>query len=176
MYEAAQTGAQTNTSTTGIWAIIVVAVACLAFWLGAVALAARDPGVRHRRMPDLMGPVLGGTHVSDCHRSVAPSRISGATFADAEAEAMLGADADADADYGSVAATSGAPAASSAPAAASGARVPGQRVPGGAPVPSQPGTGHPGAGQPGAGQAEAPTVPAQRASDADQPRRAGAGG
>jgi hypothetical protein len=158
MYEAAQT----NVSTAGIWAIIVVAVACLAFWLGALALAARNPGVgdkrtpgMNKRMSGMMGPVLGGTHVSDCHRSVAPSRSSEATFADAEAEAILGATV-----------------ASSAPAAAgAAAAAPGQRVTGGAPVPSQSG-----AGQSGAGQAGAPTVPAQQTGDADQPRRAGAGG
>ena len=156
MYEAAQT----NVSTAGIWAIIVVAVACLAFWLGALALAARNPGVgdkrtpgMNRRMSGMMGPVLGGTHVSDCHRSVAPSRSSEATFADAEAEAILGATV-----------------ASSAPAA------PGQRVTGGAPVPSQSGAGQSGAGQSGGRQAGAPTVPAQQTGDADQPRRAGAGG
>ena len=156
MYEAAQT----NVSTAGIWAIIVVAVACLAFWLGALALAARNPGVgdkrtpgMNRRMSGMMGPVLGGTHVSDCHRSVAPSRSSEATFADAEAEAILGATV-----------ASGAPAA------------PGQRVTGGAPVPSQSGAGQSGAGQSGGRQAGAPTVPAQQTGDADQPRRAGAGG
>lgn len=117
MHEAAQT----NVSTTGIWVIVVVSVACLAFWLGAVALASRDPGVRHRRtpdtnrrMPDMMGPVLGGTHVSDCRRSVAPSRSSEATFADTEAKALLGAG------------------------------VPGPRVPDAAPVP----TGQQAAGQP----------------------------
>jgi hypothetical protein len=163
MYEAAQT----NVSTAGIWAIIVVAVACLAFWLGALALAARDPGVGDKRMPGMnrrmsgmMGPVLGGTHVSDCHRSVAPSRSSEATFADAEAEAILGATV-----------APSAPAAAGAPAAGAAAAAPGQRVTGGAPVPSQSG-----AGQSGAGQSGAPTIPAQQTGDADQPRRAGAGG
>ena len=165
MYEAAQTNV-TNTSTAGILAIVVVSVACLAFWLAAVALASRDPSVRHRRTPDMnrrtpdmnrrtpdmMGPVLGGTHVSDCGRSVAPNRDSAATFDDAEAEAILSADADA---------TSGA----------ARSAVPSQRVPGGAPVPSQPG-----AGQPRAGQPEAPAVPAQQTGDAGQPRRTGAGG
>jgi hypothetical protein len=157
MYEAAQT----NVSTAGIWAIIVVAVACLAFWLGALALAARNPGVgdkrtpgMNRRMSGMMGPVLGGTHVSDCHRSVAPSRSSEATFADAEAEAILGATV----------------------AAGAAAAAPGQRVTGGAPVPSQSGAGQSGAGQSGGRQAGAPAVPAQQTGDADQPRRADAGG
>jgi hypothetical protein len=70
MIEAARTSA----SPAAIWTICIVAVACLAFWLGMVSYADRHPYVRDRRLPDMPGPVLGGTHLSEGGRSVAPSR------------------------------------------------------------------------------------------------------
>jgi len=137
MYEAAQT----NVSPAGIWAIVAVAVVCLAFWLTAIAIAARNPGAGRRRMPSHPGPVLGGAHVSDCGRSVAPNRDSAATFADSEAEALAA--------YPGAVAAGAADARASAPA----------RVPGTGPEPPRR----------TASQPTAPAVPVQRAGDADRP-------
>jgi len=70
MIEAARTSA----SPAAIWTICIVAVACLAFWLSMIWYADRHPYVRHQRLPDMPGPVLGGIHLSEGGRSVAPSR------------------------------------------------------------------------------------------------------
>lgn len=91
--------ANTTTSTAGIWAIVVVSVICLAFWLIMVVGVAARPDVKRRparwtRPPastpadeDGMaqsGPVMGGAHAAEGGRSVAPRR-------DAPAMAMAGA-------------------------------------------------------------------------------------
>src|SRR5262249_24774427 len=117
--------ANTNTSTGGIWAIVVVAVICLAFWLTMLAFASQNPGGvrergRIRMMGELQGPVLGGTPVSDCGRSVSPNRDSPATFSDAEADAVLGPREEPEA----------VPAGAAPSRAAPDAAVPGQRAPG----------------------------------------------
>lgn len=65
---------RTTASPAAIWAICVVAVACLAFWLIMINYADRHPYVRHRRPPDMPGPVLGGIHRAEGGRSVAPNR------------------------------------------------------------------------------------------------------
>jgi hypothetical protein len=75
---------QTTASPAAIWAIVAVAVGCLAFWLGAVVMADRHPYVRHPQVPDMPGPVLGGTHLAEGGRSVAPDRDAPAVFTDAE--------------------------------------------------------------------------------------------
>jgi hypothetical protein len=64
----------TTASPVAIWAIVIVAVLCLAFWLGAVAWADMHPIVRQRQVPKMPGPVLGGMHVAEGGRSVAPHR------------------------------------------------------------------------------------------------------
>lgn len=156
---------RTNVSPAGVWAVVVVAVACLAFWLVALAVASRYPGVHHRRTPGMPGPVLGGTHVSDCGRSVAPSRASAAMFDADEADAMAAAGA----------ASEGSPVAAPHPVP-----VPSQRVPGAAPAPSQPTPGQPvltqpSPGQRAPGQPDAPVMPAQRSGDADRPQHTAAG-
>jgi hypothetical protein len=64
------------------WAIVIVAVACLAFWLVMVVGIAPRPDVRKRpqqaRPVPFAGatpvPVSGGMHVAAGGRSVAPSR------------------------------------------------------------------------------------------------------
>jgi hypothetical protein len=62
-------------SVTGIVVICVVAVAGLAIWLIAVALAARKPRWEHVRGGRRMrGSVQGGMHVAAGGRSVAPRR------------------------------------------------------------------------------------------------------
>ena len=70
------------------WAIVVVAVICLAFWLiMVVGIAPRpDARQRHRRQPmdapvagGVEVPVAGGVHVAAGGRSVAPSRDAPAT-------------------------------------------------------------------------------------------------
>jgi hypothetical protein len=65
---------KTTASAGEIWAIVVVAVVCLAIWLGAVAWADLHPDVRHRQVPDMPGPVLGGMHLGSGGRSVSPNR------------------------------------------------------------------------------------------------------
>jgi hypothetical protein len=84
------------TTSAGIWAIVIVAVICLTFWLVMVVAVAprgysRD---RYRRqpppVPHLGGrdlPVVGGMHVSAGGRSVAPSRDEAATAMPVRAEA-----------------------------------------------------------------------------------------
>jgi hypothetical protein len=75
---------QTTASPAAIWTICAVMVGCLAFWLGAVTLADRHPYVRNPRIPDMPGPVLGGTHLAEGGRSVAPERDAPAFFTDVE--------------------------------------------------------------------------------------------
>ena len=75
---------QTTASPAAIWTIVVVMVACLAFWLGAVVMADRHPYVRHPQIPEMTGPVLGGTHLAEGGRSVSPDRDAPAVFTDAE--------------------------------------------------------------------------------------------
>jgi len=60
-------------TTTGIVAIVVVIVVCLAVWLGSVALAARRPAREHPQHDPMRGLVQGGQHVGG-GRSVAPHR------------------------------------------------------------------------------------------------------
>lgn len=143
MIEAARTAA----SPAGIWAVVIVALSALAFWLGALAIVSRNPGGRRRRAPDMPGPVLGGTHVSDCGRSVAPSRRSSAVFAADEADIYL-------------ARSARQPEAPAAAPATNVTVVPGQRT-----------AGSP-AARPGAGR---PEMPAPRTGDADRPRPAATG-
>jgi hypothetical protein len=65
----------TTVSAIDIWAIVIVAVCCLAFWLGAVMWADAHPDIRHKQLPDMPGPVIGGMHVAeDGGRSVSPNR------------------------------------------------------------------------------------------------------
>lgn len=69
--------AQTTTTPAGIWALVLIGVACMGIWLAALTLAGRSEEADRKRgrLPATReGPVLGGTHVSDCRRSVAPNR------------------------------------------------------------------------------------------------------
>jgi hypothetical protein len=75
---------QTTASPAAIWTICAVTVGCLAFWLGAITIADRHPYVRHPQIPDMTGPVLGGTHLAEGGRSVSPDRDAPASFTDAE--------------------------------------------------------------------------------------------
>lgn len=68
--------AKTTASAGEIWVICVVAVSCLAFWLGMVSWADRHPIWRGRQVPQMPGPVLGGIHVAGGGRSVAPNRAA----------------------------------------------------------------------------------------------------
>ena len=75
---------KTTASPAETWAIVVVAVICLAFWLIMVVAIAPRPDARKReRQQALPVPVAGGMHVAAGGRSVAPSR-------DAPAMAMPG--------------------------------------------------------------------------------------
>src|SRR5215469_8423531 len=94
----------TSTSPAGLWAIVGVAVACLAFWLiMVVGWAARPENKERRRQLPLppanmpfgeeetssSGSVTGGTFAAEGGRSVAPRR-------DAPAMAVAGARTGAD--------------------------------------------------------------------------------
>ena len=74
---------RTTASPAAIWAIVVVAVVFLAFWLIMVMVYATRPDPRQRRLADMPGPVLGGIHMAAGGRSVAPTR---------DASAVLGED------------------------------------------------------------------------------------
>jgi len=65
---------RTTASPAAIWAIVIVAVVCLAIWLGAVAWADMHPIWRHHQEPEMPGSVLGGVHRAAGGRSVAPDR------------------------------------------------------------------------------------------------------
>jgi hypothetical protein len=67
-----------DTSDWRLWVMCVIILGCLAFWLAAVYLAARNPG--HRNGGTAMkGPVQGGRHIAVGGRSVSPDRYQLAT-------------------------------------------------------------------------------------------------
>jgi len=76
MFEAARTTA----SPAAIWTICIVALGCLIFWLGAIAVADKYPFWRHWQAQEMPGPVLGGIHAAAGGRSVSPSRDAPAVF------------------------------------------------------------------------------------------------
>lgn len=71
-------------SATATWVIVIVVVCALTFMLSAVALAGRRPYSKHPRMAPMMGPVVGGTHVAEGGRSVAPDRDAPPVFTNEE--------------------------------------------------------------------------------------------
>lgn len=78
--------AKTTASAGEVWAICVVAVSCLAFWLIMVAWADRNPIWRGRNVhvSEMEGPVLGGMHVAGGGRSVAPNRDAPSVLTDVD--------------------------------------------------------------------------------------------
>jgi hypothetical protein len=72
--------ARSNLSPTSLWITCAVIVVSLGAWLGAVFLAARTPHIRHRQVPHMQSPVLGGMHEAEGGRSVAPTRDAPATI------------------------------------------------------------------------------------------------
>ena len=78
MFEAARTTA----SPAAIWTICVVALSCLVFWLGAIALADRYPFWRNWQPQDMPGPVPGGIHMAEGGRGVTPGRDAPASLAE----------------------------------------------------------------------------------------------
>ena len=79
---------KTTATPVEIWAIVIVAVICMAFWLAMVVGFASRPDPRKRERSQLMDipvvggvqvPVAGGMHVAAGGRSVAPSRDAPAT-------------------------------------------------------------------------------------------------
>lgn len=143
---------RTTASAGAIGAIVGVAVICLAFWLIAVAYADAHPDVRHRRLPEMRGPVLGGIHMAEGGRSVAPNR-----GAPAEGGGLL-------ADLAATGREAGQPDVAAEP---DRPRVPAQRGP---LAPTEPAAARgPESGPRGEGAADAPTepIPAQRGAPAD---------
>jgi hypothetical protein len=124
-------------------------VACLAFWLGAVTLADRHPYVRNPRIPDMPGPVLGGTHLAEGGRSVSPDRDAPAFFTDAEVTELH------------------SPAAAG-PTRPGGPSVPEQRETEAVPASAQEAGSQPPTAKP-------PAMPAQRTGEGDQAKRSVAG-
>jgi hypothetical protein len=51
----------------------IVIVGSLIGMLGVITLASRHPSFRNPRVPSMQGPVLGGMHLSEGGRSVAPT-------------------------------------------------------------------------------------------------------
>jgi hypothetical protein len=142
---------RTTASPTAIWAIVVVAVVCLAFWLIAVAYADAHPYVRQQRLPDMPGPVLGGMDQAEGGRSVAPNRDSPAEGGDL-------------ADLAAATPGAGQPGAA---AEASQRQVPGQRGPQAPAEPVAARGAEPGPRGEGAGDAPTEPIPAQRGAPAD---------
>lgn len=151
---------KTTASPAEIWAIVVVAVACLVFWLGAVAWADRHPLWRGRQVPEMQGPVLGGMHVAGGGRSVAPNREAPSVLTDVDEVPYDQRDYEPEHEMAEqwVEAAPGT----------SEYWVPVQR--GAEPAPAQPVPEQPVPEQSTAGQATAvPEMPAQRTGEADQP-------
>jgi hypothetical protein len=71
---------RTTASPAAIWAIVIVAVVSLAFWLIMVMVYANRPDPRNRPVADMPGPVLGGIHMAAGGRSVSPTRDAPAMF------------------------------------------------------------------------------------------------
>lgn len=171
---------RTTASPAAIWAVCVVMVLCLAFWLIAVHVASRNPASGSGRMPSLDGSVVGGIHVAAGGRSVAPNRDTPAAVSGIGPGPWAGPAAE---PGPTAAATPAARAGSGArvpPAAEPGAQparppVPGQRA--GEPRPA--GAGHPAGAQtqdlPDQQEPAARAMPAQRGGEADQPTRSSAG-
>jgi hypothetical protein len=67
-----------DTSDWRLWVMCVIILGCLAFWLAAVYLAARNPGQRTGGSA-MKGPVQGGRHIAVGGRSVSPDRYQLAT-------------------------------------------------------------------------------------------------
>ena len=78
MFEAARTTA----SPAAIWTICIVALSCLVFWLGAIAVADRYPFWRHWQAQNMPGPTLGGIDMAEGGRSVAPNPDAPAVLAE----------------------------------------------------------------------------------------------
>jgi len=148
--------AKTTASAGEIWAIVIVAVLCLAFWLGIVAWADMHPVWRRHQLPDMQGSVLGGIHLAAGGRSVAPDRTEAAI----ETEERRGAPIESDmvAEPAMTPAAAGQPAGAYGTGAATGPALPAQRR--GAADQSQP-------------AGAAPDVPGQRAGESDRPQPAG---
>ena len=178
--------ANTSTSPAGLWAIVAITVAGLAFWLVMVVGWASRPEVKRRRQrwtstpggQETMTPretVMGGTHVAYGGRSVAPRR-------DAPAMAMAGAWTGAD---GEPEATERRPAAGAGdePAVTRDDIPAVPRPRSSAPVGMTTSAGHPASTtprtprdmpDPGVQRTQGtagPSVPAQRESATDQPAR-----
>jgi hypothetical protein len=128
--------ARTTASSAEIWTICVVAVGCLAFWLIAIAAADRSPYWRHWQRTDVPGSVLGGIHMAEGGRSVAPNRDAPAL--------VIGPGLELPAQRGGEPAAAGqaTPAAASGAAGAAGQAVPAPRAgTADAPEPSVTGSG-----------------------------------
>lgn len=154
--------AKTTASPAAIWTIVVVAVACLAFWLGMVAWADLHPRWRGRHVPELPGPVIGGMHLGGGGRSVSPNREAPSVLTDVDEEPYDQRDYDPEREMASQwrEATPGT--------GEFWLPVPLQH--GAAPRPpaqTQPTQARPAPGQP------VPPMPAQRTSEADQPNLVG---
>jgi hypothetical protein len=109
-------------SATATWIMCIVIVGSLIGMLGVITLASRHPSFRNPRVPSMSGPVLGGMHLSEGGRSVAPTGQEPAELTETELGAMRAAE------------TGGGPGAARPevpvqPMPAAPGRVPGQAVP-----------------------------------------------
>jgi hypothetical protein len=145
---------KTTASAGEIWAIVIVAIGTLAFWLGIVAWADMHPFVRSRRVSDMQGPVLGGMHLGSGGRSVSPNREAPSVLTNVDD--LPYDQRDYEPEHDEAAQWAGGTRGTGEP------WVPVQRRPESQPTPDQTGA--------------APQMPAQRTGEADQAARAAAGG
>jgi hypothetical protein len=79
-------------SATATWIMCIVIVGSLIGMLLVITLASRHPAFRNPRVPSMSGPVLGGVHISEGGRSVAPTDNAPAELTETELGAMRAAE------------------------------------------------------------------------------------
>jgi hypothetical protein len=79
-------------SATATWIMCIVIVGSLIGMLSVITLASRHPAFRNPRVPSMSGPVLGGVHLSEGGRSVAPTDNEPAELTETELGAMRAAE------------------------------------------------------------------------------------
>jgi hypothetical protein len=80
-------------SATATWIMCIVIVGSLIGMLGVITLASRHPSFRNPRVPSMQGPVLGGMHLSEGGRSVAPTGQAPAELTENELRWIEGGEA-----------------------------------------------------------------------------------
>jgi hypothetical protein len=66
----------------------IVIVGSLIGMLSVITIASRHPAFKSPRVPSIQGPVLGGTHIAEGGRSVAPDRDAPAELTETELQTI----------------------------------------------------------------------------------------